>query len=97
MSYVLVYTTAANAEEARRVGDVLVAERLAACTNVSERIESVYWWQGELERDQEAALIAKTREDLLDRVVARVKEVHAYDCPCVVAFPIIGGNPEYLD
>lgn len=93
---VLVYITAANAEEAHRIGVTLVEERLAACANAGAPIDSAYWWQGALTRDREAAVIVKTREALLERLIARVKELHSYACPCVVALPIVGGNPDFL-
>ena len=58
---------------------------------------SVYWWQETLEEASEAVLILKTQAKLIERLTARVKSLHPYDCPCVVALPIAGGNPEYLD
>ena len=57
---------------------------------------SLYWWDGKIEEGHEAVLIAKTRESLVERVVARVKSLHSYDCPCVAAWPITAGNPHYL-
>lgn len=57
----------------------------------------MYWWEGTVHEDDEMALILKTRQDLVDRVIAKVKELHSYDCPCVVALPITGGNREYLE
>jgi len=97
MTYCLVYMTAATAEEARRIGAALVEERLCACANVIDGMTSVYRWQGEVQNDSEAVLIAKTRQDLLDALTARVKALHSYEIPCVVGIPIIGGNSEFLD
>ncbi|MCP5373526.1 MAG: divalent-cation tolerance protein CutA [Hyphomicrobiales bacterium] len=97
MDPVLIYITAASAEEALALGRALVGERLAACANVWPAITSVYRWQGAVQEDGEVALIVKTRAALVDRVSARVRDLHSYDCPCVVAVPISGGNPAFLD
>ena len=97
MSACFIYVTASDSEEARRIGRALVEARLAACANVIDRVTSVYWWQGEVQEDDEAVLIAKTREDLVDDLTAKVKELHSYECPCVVALPVTGGNAEFLD
>lgn len=91
------YVTAPSREIALAIGRTIVAERLAACANVIDSAASVYWWQGTLEEASEAVLILKTRAELLERLTARVKALHPYECPCVVALPIAGGNPEYLD
>ena len=93
----MVYMTATDEDEAGRIGRALVAERLAACVNVIPGMRSFYSWQGEVRDDREVVVIAKTRETLLDALVARVKELHSYECPCVVALPIVAGNPDFLD
>lgn len=97
MAQRLIYITAASADEARAIGRALVEERLAACANVLGPITSFYWWDGAVQEDGETALVAKTREDLVEALVERVKELHSYDCPCIVALPIEGGNPAFLD
>ncbi|MEE8505723.1 MAG: divalent-cation tolerance protein CutA [Kiloniellales bacterium] len=97
MSYSLIYITAADAEEAKALGRALVEARLAACANVLPGIVPIFWWEGEVQEGSEAALIAKTRTDLVEQVIELVKERHSYDCPCVVALPIEKGNPAFLD
>ncbi len=97
MTYCLVYITVGTAEEARRIGAALVAERLAACANVIDGMCSIYRWEGKVQNDEEAVLIAKTREDLLDALTERVKALHSYEIPCVVGIPIVGGNADFLD
>jgi len=94
---VLVYVTTASVEEASAIGRAVVEARLAACANVLGGITSFYWWEGKLQEDGEAVLVLKTRRDLVDGLVARIKELHGYDCPCVVALPVIDGNPDFLD
>ena len=96
MSQCLVYMTAETADQARKIGRTLIEGRLAACVNIVEGMRSLYWWQGKLEEGSETIVIAKTRETLVETLTARVKEVHSYDCPCVVTLPITGGNPDFL-
>ena len=91
------YVTAPSREEALAIGRTVVTERLAACANVLDGMASVYWWRGTLEQAREAVLILKTRAELLERLCARIKALHSYECPCVVALPIAAGNPDYLD
>jgi periplasmic divalent cation tolerance protein len=92
-----VYITAADRAEALAVGRILVEERLAACINVLEPMTSLYWWEGRVQEGHEAVLIAKTRPELVERLTRRVKELHSYTCPCVVAWEAAPGNEEYCD
>lgn len=91
-----IYVTAANSEQAKTIGEALVAERLAACANILAPMTSIYRWQGKVQHDTEAVLIAKTRADLVERVIARVRELHSYTVPCVVSLVIEQGNPAFL-
>ncbi len=97
MSVWFVYVTAKNKTEATVIGRALVEERLAACVNIFESMTSIYRWEGGIEESTEAVLIAKTGEELMDRLVERVKLLHSYTCPCVVAWPIPMGHSAYLD
>lgn len=91
-----VYVTARNMEEAKRIGRALVEERLAACINVVPAIHSIYWWEGKVEEDNEALLVAKTSGPLVPKLVEKIKSLHSYSCPCVVAWPIEKGNEDFL-
>ena len=93
---VILYVTCANAEQAATIGRTLVTERLAACANVLGQTRSFYWWEGQVQEDREAALILKTRAEQVDAATARIKALHSYTVPCVVAVPIAGGNPDFL-
>ncbi len=97
MEPIFVYMTASSPEEARRIGRALVEARLAACANILDGMTSFYWWEGAIEEGREAVLIAKTTRDRLDALTARVKALHEYTVPCVVALPIAGGNRDFLD
>jgi periplasmic divalent cation tolerance protein len=91
-----IYVTAGSVEEAERIGRALVAERLAACANILPGMRSIYWWDGKMEEASEAVLVLKTWRTNLDSLTARVKALHSYAVPCVVALPIEAGNPDYL-
>jgi periplasmic divalent cation tolerance protein len=93
---VLLYVTAVDVTEAGRIGRTLVEERLAACANVLPGMTSVYEWQGKICESQEAVLVLKTRASLVDEATAKVRALHSYECPCVVALPISGGNPDFM-
>ena len=93
---VMVYITTGSSEEAEKIGAMLVQKRLAACANIVEGMKSIYWWQGKIYQARETILIAKTRETLLDQLTEAVLAAHSYDCPCIVALPILGGNPEFI-
>ena len=96
MNTYMMYITTGSAEEARRIGGILVEEKLAACVNIIEPMTSIYWWDGEIQQDRETVLIAKTVARHVTALTDRVKQLHSYDCPCVTALPIENGNPEYL-
>jgi len=97
MNTVLVYVTAATREDAVTLGRDVVGRRLAACANILGEMTSIYRWQGEIAEDSEVAMLLKTRRSLIEPLVARIKALHGYDCPCVVAVGIEGGNSEFLD
>lgn len=97
MTAFFVYITASDAAEATRIGRTLVADRLAACANVLNGMTSIYRWQDEICEDTEAVLIAKTTDGKVAALTERVKALHSYDCPCVVALPITDGNTAFLN
>ena len=96
MAESIIYMTCENMKEAEDIGTVLVERRLAACVNILPGMKSMYWWEGKVERAEEVGLIAKTRDSLVEELTRAVKVMHGYEVPCVVAFPIVGGNPDFL-
>ncbi len=94
--WLVVLMTAGSQEEADRIANTLVAEMLAACVNVLPGVTSVYRWEGEVQRDQEWLLVAKSTRDVLDDLVRRVQAIHSYDLPEIIALPIVGGSEAYL-
>jgi periplasmic divalent cation tolerance protein len=97
MDVLFVYMTAGSAEEARRIARALVEERHAACVNLIEGMRSVYRWRDAVEEASEVVMIAKTTAGGFDRLARRVRELHSYECPCIVALPVRDGDPGYLD
>lgn len=93
---VLLYITARDGEEAAAIARTLLNERLVACANLLPGVTSLYWWEGALQEGQECVLIAKTMENLVSAATERVKALHSYSCPCVVALPIKEGNSGFL-
>lgn len=93
--YISIHVTAAGADEAERIARALVEEKLVACVNYFP-CRSIYRWQGTIEHDDEYVLICKTTRALYDRVQNRIKEIHSYDMPAIVACDIVRGEGEYL-
>lgn len=92
----LIYVTVKDTEEARRIGRTLIEERLVACVNILDGINSLYWWKGKIVDDREALVIAKTKGSLVPAVIEKVRSLHSYSCPCIVTLPIIDGNQDFL-
>jgi len=97
MSIKFVYMTAGNKEEARKIATALVTSKLAACVNILDNMNSVYFWDDEVQSDNEVVMIAKTTQAHVPELIEKVKSLHSYDCPCIVSFPIDGGHQPFLD
>ena len=89
--------TAADVEEAGRIAEMLVEKRLAACVQILPEMESVYRWQGKIERQPEVLLIAKTTKFRFDELESNVRAIHSYETPEIVALPLAAGSPSYLE
>ena len=96
-SAVSVYITVPSRDMAERIARALVEEQLAACVNIVPGVRSLYRWKGRVETANEVVLIAKTRKASFDALEKRVKELHSYEVPCIVALPIEAGHQPYLD
>ncbi len=93
---IVVYITAPNEEEAAKIAYALVEGKLAACVNIVKNIRSIYSWQGKIEDEAEVLMIVKTKKSLFNSLSAKVKELHSYTVPEVIALPIIDGIEDYL-
>src|SRR5690242_5386882 len=94
---IVVFMTAADVEEASRLADMLVGAHLAACVQILPEIESVYRWQGKIERQAEVLLIAKTTIGKFADLEREVRALHSYETPEIVAIPIVTGSAPYLE
>lgn len=92
-----VVITAEDADWLAGFTRTLVEERLAACGQIMPAIRSVYRWQAAVHDEAEARVALHTRRALVPAIVERTNQLHPYDVPCVIALPLTGGNPAYLD
>jgi len=97
MEPLVVLVTASNPEEAARLGRALVDERLAACVNIVPGLRSIYRWQGQVEDVAEVLLVIKTGRHVLTALIERIRALHSYSVPEVIALPITGGAAPYLE
>tara|TARA_Y100000310_G_scaffold328561_1_gene396888 strand:- start:3120 stop:3431 length:312 start_codon:yes stop_codon:yes gene_type:complete len=91
-----IYLTCKDESEAKDIGKVLVEEKLAACVNYFP-IDSIFRWEGKIEEEKEFGMLIKTKTELIDEVIARIKELHSYDIPCIEVLSVEDGNSEFLD
>ena len=96
MSVISVFAIFVDAEEAERIGRAMVEERLAACVNILGPVESVYRWEGKITRDREALMIIKTTDQRYPDLELRIKALHSYSSPEIIAVVIDLGAAEYL-
>lgn len=97
MNVKLVYVTAPGRDEAERIAGAVVTERLAACANILDGALSLYRWEGRLCRENESVMILKTCEDRTEALIRRIKELHPYECPCIVVLAADGGHLPFLE
>ncbi|WP_455391967.1 divalent-cation tolerance protein CutA [[Eubacterium] cellulosolvens] len=93
--YASVYITVGSEDEANKIVTALIEQKLIACANLFP-VKSYYYWSGAFQEDDELAVIMKTRAELLDELISKLKEIHSYDVPCIVSWDIVKGNEEYL-
>jgi periplasmic divalent cation tolerance protein len=94
---VVVLMTAGSRDEAVRLAEMLVGSRLAACVQILPEMESVYWWEGAIERAPEHLLLAKTTLDKFARLEQEVRALHSYDTPEIIALPVTASSAPYLE
>ncbi len=97
MKFNIIYITTKDRAEAKKIGKVLIEEKLAACVNIIDNMESIYRWEGKVEEGKEAILIAKTKQSLVNELIDRVKSLHSYSCPAIIALPVESGSDDYLN
>lgn len=97
MSYNIVIMTASNTEEASKIVQILLEERLIACANIINSVFSFFWWEGRIDKEKEVLVIMKSNENFFKKLAKRVEELHSYDTPEILALPIINGSKSYLE
>ena len=94
---IVVLMTAAGEQEAARIAELLVNQRLAACVQILPQIQSVYVWQGEVQREKEVLLLAKTTRANFAALEREVRATHSYETPEIIALPVTAGSEPYID
>jgi periplasmic divalent cation tolerance protein len=93
--YLVVFITCADVKEAKKLSDILLGERLAACVNIIPNLKSYFWWGEKIHNANEVLLVVKTKQKILRKLVRAVKRNHQYENPEIVALPIVGGSKDY--
>ncbi len=96
MEGIVIIITTSNEEEAVKIARALLEERLVACVNIQMKVRSLYWWEGKIQDENEAMMIIKTRRELFGDIIKKVKEIHSYTVPEIIALPIVEGSEDYL-
>jgi periplasmic divalent cation tolerance protein len=95
--FLLVLSTVPNEETAAKIAQNLLADRLAACVTRTASCQSMYWWKGQIEKDEEYILFIKTQADRYSELEKRLIAIHPYDVPEVIAIPLVKGHGKYLE
>ncbi len=93
---IIVFITAPNKNDAAMIARALVEAKLAACVNIVDNVRSIYTWQGKVEDDSEVLMTVKTKRELFNALANKVKELHPYDVPEIIALPIVDGSEDYI-
>lgn len=97
MQTLFVYCTCSSVQQAQEIGKTAIEKRLAACANIIPTMQSIYRWKGEIVEDSEVVLFFKTTEAQFEALKSCIVEIHSYEVPCVIAFPITHAHQPYLN
>ncbi len=95
--YIIILTSVSSYKEAEKIADALVDARLASCVSILQNIKSIYKWQGKKERCRENLLFIKSKENKFKQIAKKIKSLHSYQVPEIIALPVIKGSKDYLD
>jgi len=96
MKHIVVYVTVSNRTEGEKIARALLKEKLAACVNIVDNVQSFFWWKGAIDSGSESLLIIKTKKATFKALVKEVKAQHSYDVPEIIALPVVDGSGDYL-
>ena len=94
--YIVIFVTTKDVKQAQKIANGLLQDKLIACANIVGGVRSLFWWEGKVDSAKEALLILKTKKSLFKKAAARVRALHSYQTPEIIALPIIEGNEDYL-
>jgi periplasmic divalent cation tolerance protein len=94
--YIMVFVTAKDKAEAEKISQTLLKDHLIACANIANPVTSFFWWQEKIDRAEECLIIMKSRRDLFGELAEKLKGLHSYEVPEVLAVPIVEGSAAYL-
>ncbi|MCX5693851.1 MAG: divalent-cation tolerance protein CutA [Candidatus Omnitrophica bacterium] len=94
--YLVILVTAKDKKEAQKISAGLIKAKLAACVNIINKVDSIFFWAGKIDRAQESLLVIKSKKEKLSKVIKLVKSLHSYKVPEIIAIPIIAGDKPYL-
>ena len=95
--YIVILITVPSLSEAESIAAALIKEKLAACVNMVSGVKSVFWWEGKMDKAEEVLLVVKSKKAKLAKIISKVKSLHSYQVPEIIAIPLIGGYKPYLD
>ena len=95
--YIIVFVTTGSFSEAEKIADILISKKAAACVNIIQNLESIYWWEGKIESSKESLLIIKTLQDKYGILEQIILENHSYENPEIISFKVEKGSTKYLN
>jgi periplasmic divalent cation tolerance protein len=95
-TFIVVFVTAKDKEEAVKIAQGLLEDKLIACANIMEGVRSMFWWENKIDAGTEVLLVLKTKKSLFNKVDKKVKALHSYKTPEIIALPIVAGSADYL-
>ena len=94
--FIVILITAKDKKEAIKIARGLLEAKLIACANIINGVQSLFWWEGKIDSSKEVLLVLKTQKSLFTKVTTKVKSLHSYQTPEIIALPIVNGSEEYL-
>lgn len=94
--HIVIFVTTGNRKEAQKIASGLIRQRLAACVNIVDKVDSLFFWEAKVQKAKESLLIIKSARAKLPQIIRLIKSLHSYKLPEIIALPIIAGYKPYL-